>query len=118
MNVFKKIVSFFQGDKLDKAIDKVVPIVANIATLIKAATAATWWTQVDDMAVGAMEAILKQKYPSLFSGKHKTSDEVKLQALLVAETLVRDKWPNLNTNQIRTLIELAVAAHKKRAEAA
>lgn len=50
-------------------------------------------TQVDDIAWG----LLKAKYPGLFDGSIRTEAELKAYALQVAATLLRQKFPKVDT---------------------
>jgi hypothetical protein len=103
---FAALAGIFTSPRAKKAAELTLKYVVEAMPLIDlAATIVTTLTPtgIDD----AFWSLLHVRYPRLFDGSIKTSEELKLYALAIAAELLREKFPVLDTTTARLAVQSA-----------
>lgn len=107
-NFFVNLGKFFTSPKTAEKVNKVLSLVLKVLPVIMyaaklGAKVVTPLDPADDLLLEN----LSNKFPSLFTGQPKNSDEQKLRLMLIAEEILKAKYPNLSTTELRILVNAA-----------
>lgn len=92
--------AFFSSGRAARQAQAALELIAEVRPyIIRAADLAVSLTPspADDIAWAAIKA----RHPRLLSGQHRTADEIKADALIIATELIRARYPGLSTTAAR-----------------
>jgi hypothetical protein len=98
--MFGAIGAFFSSGRAAQQAQRALELVAAVRPhIIRAADLAV--TLTPSPADNAAWAAIKERYPRLLSGQHRTGDEIKADALIIATEIIRARFPGLTTTEAR-----------------